>query len=1031
MNIYPNIPLENGIYEMKGFNSILESTFMLYCLNNNEKIFYITNDAKESRDKFTFLKKNIAAEINYIDSSYYTSSEIISDKAPLINDVITDDLNTKRIVIFDNTNFDKKLKLLKHSETLKVEVNSSSITRELLLDTIRNYNYVQKDFVESIGEYSERGSIIDIFSPNFEKPIRIQFFKNKISSIATFNVNFGKVEDKNYNYIKIYKLKRKPESAEIKTYELIPKNSLILIGPEILFKNSKIINYIKKKHKVFIINPLTNLGVDFCTLKIEYPEIDKYMGFDEKIKFLDKKYKFKEINFLINNKNEEEYINNNLTNQLERNFFFGKYTKTFYIKNSKSIFVSHNNELKDDRNKFDDFKKLTYKFKNFAELNENDYLVHKEYGICTYNGLVKKNINETNIELVKCIFDGGDLLFVPSLKINLLQKYVGNKNEVKIDSLRTKSWIIKVKKAKKIAEKVAKEILTLYAKRKISRGYSFNFNPNEINEFEKNFQFIETKDQLSAINDVYNDMRKDNPMDRLVCGDVGFGKTEIALRAAYLSAINAKQVAIIAPTTLLVNQHLETFNARFRDFPINIESVSRNTTNKKFNEIIENLYDSKIDIIIGTHKLLNDKIKFKNLGLIIIDEEHKFGVKQKEKIKQVRMGVDYLALSATPIPRTLQLSLSGIKDISIIATPPTDRLSIDTTVEIYNEKIIKEAIQNELNRDGRVFFIHNEIKSIENVYKKLKSILPNVKIKFIHGKMNADEIENSIIDFIHGKISVLLTTTIIESGIDIQEANTIIINNANKFGLSDLYQIRGRIGRSNKKGFAYLLIDKKNKITKNAIKRLNAIKSLSSLGSGFNLAIEDLEIRGAGNLFGTDQSGNIYDVGIEFYLELLDAEIRKINKNILDDLINFEINTNENISIPENYIQSAEKRIYYYKRISNVESKNECNDIIEELLELFGTIPSEIENLIKIAELKIILKELKIYDFVINQKNIIFKTSNIQKMKKVNIYVNNFNGRIVDAKTIFSKIDNLETFIKENAIFSKDKFLIDFESIKT
>ena len=633
----------------------------------------------------------------------------------------------------------------------------------------------------------------------------------------------------------------------------------------------------------------------------------------------------------------------------------------------------------------------------------NDFIVHKKYGICLYNGLIQKEINNTIIEFVKCKFQYDDFLFVPSTKIDLLQKYVGNKNEINIDSLRSKTWKIKVTKAKKIAEKVAKEILALYAKRKLIRGFSFIFNPIELNEFEKNFEYQETPDQLKAINDVYHDMKRNFPMDRLICGDVGFGKTEIALRAAYVASMNSKQVAIIAPTTLLVNQHLNTFLERFKDFPINIKSVSRNTSLREFKNIVLELKNSKIDILIGTHRLLSEKLIFKNLGLVIIDEEHKFGVKHKEKIKEIRLGLDYLALSATPIPRTLQLSLSGIKDISIIATPPLDRFSIDTQIHLYNEEVIKNAINFELNRNGRVYFIHNEIKSIEKTYTSLKKLLPKVKMAFIHGKMKPNIIENNILDFINGEISVLITTTIIESGIDIKEANTIIINNANKFGLSDLYQIRGRIGRGSEKGYAYLILEQNKKLNKNAIKRLNAIKTLSSLGSGFNVAMEDLEIRGAGNLFGTDQSGNIYDVGVEFYLDLLDSEIRKINNSVIDNEINIEINTKDKINIPTSYITSAEKRIYYYKRISCIEDTEESVGIIEELIDLFGLIPDEIRKLIKLSELKIKLKELDISDFQMNQTNMILKMGGIQKLKNLKIFFNNFDGKIDSAKKYLIK----------------------------
>ncbi len=1025
MNIFSEIPKKNGIYSIYGINNLLESVLLKELLIK-KNIFYFTEDAKESKVKFDILSKNSDSEINYLDDSFF--EDLISlEKLPLISEIFNNfSRKSNRIVIFDSIKINKNINIDKRSLRFKINLENADIKQDKIIEKLIEFNFTRTEFVNSFGDFSVRGSVLDLFSQNFEKPIRIQFYKEKIKSASYFDLDNMKSIEKIINNFDIYKYNHSEDVDKKPITELIPENSFIIFDHQWNNENKEIIKKISKKNITIFLNPLIKLGSELQSLKIEYPEMQYYEKSFNCIKQLIKKYKDNKLTFLISNEKDINQIKDEIPN-LSYNIYHDDHSKTFIVKNKKEIFISLKKSEEKIVNKFDEFKKLTYKFRNFSELKMNDFIVHKKYGICLYNGLIQKEINNTIIEFVKCKFQYDDYLFVPSTKIDLLQKYVGNKNEINIDSLRSKTWKIKVTKAKKIAEKVAKEILALYAKRKLIRGFSFIFNPIELNEFEKNFEYQETPDQLKAINDVYHDMKRNFPMDRLICGDVGFGKTEIALRAAYIASMNSKQVAIIAPTTLLVNQHLNTFLERFKDFPINIKSVSRNTSLKEFKNIVLELKNSKIDILIGTHRLLSEKLIFKNLGLVIIDEEHKFGVRHKEKIKEIRLGLDYLALSATPIPRTLQLSLSGIKDISIIATPPLDRFSIDTQIHLYNEEVIKNAINFELNRNGRVYFIHNEIKSIEKIYASLKKLLPKAKMAFIHGKMKHSIIENNILDFINGEISVLITTTIIESGIDIKEANTIIINNANKFGLSDLYQIRGRIGRGSEKGYAYLILEQNKKLNKNAIKRLDAIKTLSSLGSGFNVAMEDLEIRGAGNLFGTDQSGNVYDVGVEFYLDLLDSEIRKINNSVIDNEINIEINTKDKINIPTSYITSAEKRIYYYKRISCIEDTEESVGIIEELIDLFGLIPDEISKLIKLSELKIKLKKLDISDFQMNQTNMILKIGGIQKLKNFKIFFNNFDGKIDSAKKVFDKIENIEKYIEKFSKFENNKFIINLE----
>ena len=1015
------LPKENGVHYFSGLNQITEGLLFLDIFKKNNKIIYFTNDAKSTKKIIDFVDKNQKLDVHYLDET------TLNDPLDFTSHNIQSENSTKfkSIIIIDEKNFNKEMNLDLNTESLEINLKNKNVDIDELIIKLEEFGYKKKEFVESSGEFSIRGSVVDIYLTEIKNPVRIQFFKEKVKSINSFDISTMKSLDRGYENIFIKNI-RKKNIIRKKINELIPNNSHVFFNSDLKWNENNIeIQEVSKNSHIYFSNSIIKKGSNLTNCKIIYPTIDETLSPIRKAFLILKNHELiNKICFLVNKKEDIDVIKKEYKLPITKiGFFISSNTRSFLIDKENILFVSHNSISKQTTDKFKELNKSVYKLRNFSDLSMNDYIVHKTFGICLYKGLIEKSVDDTTIEFVKCEFSQKDLLLIPSFKIELLQKYIGSRSEVEIDCLRSKTWSTKVKKAKKVAEKVAKEILSLYAKRKVVRGSSFEFNNHEIAQFESGFEFEETEDQMKAINDVYADMGKPNPMDRLICGDVGFGKTEIALRASFLAAMNAKQVVIIAPTTILVNQHLSTFLERFKKFPLKIESLSRNTTKKEFEQKIKDLADSKIDILIGTHRALNEKVIFKNLGLIIVDEEHKFGVKHKEKIKHIRMGVDYLALSATPIPRTLQLSLSGIKDISTISTAPVDRFSIETIISKFNKNIIKKAIDFELKRDGRVFFIHNEIKTINKMHELLIEIFPDTKISVVHGQMKPEKIEKSLSNFINGEISILITTTIIESGIDIKEANTIIINNANKFGLSDLYQIRGRVGRGNVKGYAYLLIPENKDMTVNAGKRLSAIKRLSKLGTGFNLALEDLEIRGAGNLFGTEQSGNVYEVGIEFYLQLLESEIRKINKTLPDEILSIEINSKDKINIPTSYIASAEKRMHYYKRLSGIETKKEILELIEELLDLFGKVPEEILTLIKLAELKIKLKEIKLTNLTINRTNMVFK---LTELKNVDVYIKNFNGKIKDANTFFSKITNLNLFLKNNGNLSNNRFIIDF-----
>ncbi len=597
---------------------------------------------------------------------------------------------------------------------------------------------------------------------------------------------------------------------------------------------------------------------------------------------------------------------------------------------------------------------------SFSELKPGDFIVHVDFGIGVYQGLKRLRFGSMEGDFLQCEYQGGDKIYVPIDKLKLVQRYIGERKNPRIDKLGHENWKRVVRRVKKAVENTAKELLELYAQRKAESGFQYSKRDGLFKQFEFEFPYEETVDQTSAIEDVMRDMESQTPMDRLICGDVGFGKTEVAMRAAFKAAMDGKQVAFLVPTTLLAYQHYLTSVERLKKYPLIIETLSRFKSPRDENEILKGLKDGNIDIIIGTHKLLANKIRFRDLGLLIIDEEHKFGVSQKEKLRKIKKGVDVLSLSATPIPRTLQLSLAGIRDISLINTPPEGRQAIETYVFRFNRNLIRRSILKEIDRGGSIFFIHNRIEDIYNIAEELKRIVPEARLEVTHGRMPEKQLEDSIYKFSHGEIDVLVTTAIVESGLDIQRANTMIISHSHKFGLADLYQLRGRVGRSDRKAFAYFLIPSTGSLTTESRRRLKAITELNELGSGYRLALSDLEIRGAGNIFGTEQSGHIADVGLELYLEMLDASIRKLRREETFLEYEPEIKFDYPAFIPDDYVEDSTERLLFYKKLSAVSSEDELYSIEAELRDRFGRIPKPGSNLLSLVELKILMKELQI-----------------------------------------------------------------------
>lgn len=596
---------------------------------------------------------------------------------------------------------------------------------------------------------------------------------------------------------------------------------------------------------------------------------------------------------------------------------------------------------------------------NLNDLTIGSPVVHEEHGVGRYLGLQTLNIQAVDTEFLTIEYYGGDKLYVPVVNLHFVSRYTGADNEsAPWHKLGSDQWAKVRQKAIERARDVAAELLDIHARREAKPGMSFETDIHEYRAFSASFAFEETPDQQAAIDDVLRDMASTRPMDRVVCGDVGFGKTEVAMRAAFIAVNGGKQVAILAPTTLLTQQHYQSFCDRFAEWPVRIETLSRFVPAKKQKEIMQDLADGKVDIVVGTHKLLSKEIKPKSLGLLIIDEEQRFGVRHKERLKSLRSEVDMLTLTATPIPRTLNMSLSGLLDLSIIATPPNHRHAIKTFVSEWNANGIKEACTREIKRGGQVYFLHNEVRTIQKTADELKQLLPDANIQVAHGQMPERELERVMLDFYHGRFNILLCTTIIESGIDVPTANTIVINRADKLGLSQLHQLRGRVGRSHHRAYAYLITPHRKAMTADAIKRLEAIESLEELGVGFTLATHDLEIRGAGELLGEDQSGQIQEVGYAMYNELLSRAVNALRNGDLPELDRpldhgTEVDLGEPALLPDDYVPDVHMRLVLYKRIASAKNEAELKDIQIELIDRFGLLPAVTQNLIATTELKL------------------------------------------------------------------------------
>lgn len=982
----------------------------LIVLSDKEEAAYFYNDLE------SLIKNDRGTTLLFYPGSYrrpYQIEEI--DNANVIQR--TEVLSTirkrrKNIVvvtypeaIIENVVSRKKLS----KNTLEIEVNqeySIDFINELLIE----HNFEKVDYVYEPGQFAVRGGIVDIYSFSNDLPYRIEFFGDDVESIRIFDpetqlstqtvkrlnvvpniqdtlikeeresfLNYipsdTKIWVKDYEYSK-NKIQKGFEKAQYifdqldKTIEHLTPNELYLapVDFEKQLLQHKLVEFGHRFHFK------SANSIEFNTL----PQPSFNQNFDQIIQYLAEKEK-KGYKALILSENEKQF--DRLDSIFEDQDASVKYERKEtnlhegFVDEPLKLLVFTDHQLFGRYHKFklkEGYKKSQQAFtlKEVYNLQKGDFVVHIDHGVGQFSGLEKIDVNGKEQEAIRLVYKGGDILYVSIHSLHRISKFTGKDGkQPTLNKLGSPSWQKAKAKAKSNIKKMAFDLIQLYAKRKASKGHAFTPDTYLQNELEASFIYEDTPDQLKATQAVKADMESDSPMDRLICGDVGFGKTEIAIRAAFKAVTDGKQVAVLVPTTVLAYQHFRTFSERLRQFPCTVDYINRFKTGKKNNETLKKLSEGKVDIIIGTHRLVSKDVKFKDLGLLIIDEEQKFGVNVKDKLKTIRENVDTLTLTATPIPRTLQFSMMNARDLSIIGTPPPNRYPVETIVQTFSEETVRDAINYEVQRGGQVFFINNRIQNIQEIAGMIKRVCPDVRVAIGHGQMEGKELEAIILDFMEGVYDVLVATSIVESGIDISNANTIIINNANHFGLSDLHQLRGRVGRSNKKAFAYLFTPPPQHLTDEARKRLQAISQFTDLGSGINIAMRDLDLRGAGDLLGANQSGFINEIGFTTYQKILDEAIQELKEKEFKELFQEELNegnfvkdcqieTDLNLVIPDDYVNDITERLSIYRQLDEVENEEKLVEFTLDLKDRFGDIPDETEDLLQALRLRWVAEKI-------------------------------------------------------------------------
>lgn len=1062
----------------------------LLLFNNKEEAAYYLNDLEQL--------------INDQDVLFYPGSyrrpyqiEETDNANVLLRAEVLNRINSRKkpaiIVSYVDAIFEKVVTRKElEKNTLKLSVNDK-VSIDFINETLFEYNFKRVDFVTEPGEFSVRGGIVDVFSFSNDHPYRIEFFGNEVDSIRSFDVETQlSVEKlKKISIIPNVENKLLEENREsfldyinektvlfIQNTEALGEqlNKLFEKANEAFGKLSTDIKHAKPEELFVNEKQFLHKALDFSIVELHTKPLFKS----------EKKFEFhiqpqpsfnKQFDLLLNNLSDNHA--NDITNYLfcsndnqasrfhdifedidsEQHETTRKQYKTIvfplfqgFIDEELQIACYTDHQIFERYHKFSIkngySKKQTITLKELTSLSVGDYVTHIDHGIGKFGGLQKIDVQGKKQEAIKLVYADNDIVYVSIHSLHKVSKYNGKDGAPpKIYKLGSNAWKALKQKTKARVKHIAFNLIQLYAKRKLEKGYAYAPDSYLQKELESSFIYEDTPDQITATHDVKMDMESDKPMDRLVCGDVGFGKTEVAIRAAFKAVDNSKQVAILVPTTILAYQHYRTFSERLKDLPVTVGYLNRFRTAKQKKETLEQLEKGKLDILIGTHQLVNKNVKFKDLGLLIIDEEQKFGVNVKDKLKTISETVDTLTLTATPIPRTLQFSLMAARDLSVITTPPPNRYPIETQVVSFNEEIIRDAISYEIERGGQVFFINNRIENIKEVAGMIQRLVPGAKVGIGHGQMDGKKLEELMLAFMEGEFDVLVATTIIESGLDVPNANTIFINNANNFGLSDLHQMRGRVGRSNKKAFCYFITPPYSVMTEDARKRIQALEQFSELGSGFNIAMKDLEIRGAGDLLGGEQSGFINEIGFDTYQKIMNEAIEELKENEFADLYpqdndvetkefvkDIQIDTDFEILFPDEYINNITERLNLYNELSFIKDETTLEQFEQKLIDRFGALPKPAVALLNSVRLKwrataiglekIVIKQGKMIGYFISDQQSNFYQSN--RFMKVVQFVQQ-NGNICKMKEKQTKsglrllltFDNVKTINKALELISK------------
>ena len=1015
-----------------------EKPFLLV-FNDKEEAAYYLNDLEQLLDE---------KQVLFYPGSYRRPYQIEeTDNANvLLRAEVLNRINSRKkpaiIVTYPDALFEKVVTRRElERNTLKIGLGDN-LSIDFVNEVLFEYQFKRVDFVTEPGEFSVRGGIVDVFSFSHDEPYRVEFFGDEVDSIRTFdvetqlstnqikkiniipNVANKFLEEKRQSFLKyiaqktvvftknIDALSSRLDSLFEKAAESFETLSSELkhAEPQELFCNAEMIkkdlldfNLIEFGTEAFVSEEQVTFDVS------PQPAFNKQ--FELLIKNLNENHQKGYTNYISCVSEQQAKRFHDIFEDVEQEVHYKTFVLTLhqgFIDNENKIVCYTDHQIFERYHKFNlkngYAKKQAITLKELTNLEIGDYVTHIDHGIGKFGGLKKIDVEGKKQEAIKLIYGERDILYLSIHSLHKITKFTGKDGKPpKVYKLGSKAWKTLKQKTKSRVKEIAFNLIKLYAKRKMKTGYQYKPDSYMQHELEASFLYEDTPDQITATADIKADMESERPMDRLVCGDVGFGKTEVAIRAAFKAVDNGKQVAVLVPTTILAFQHAKTFRERLKDFPVTIDYVNRFRTAKQKRETLEGLENGNIDIIVGTHQLVNKSVKFKNLGLLIVDEEQKFGVAVKEKLKTIKENVDVLTLTATPIPRTLQFSLMAARDLSVISTAPPNRYPIESRVVRFGEEVIRDAVSYEIQRGGQVFFIHNRIENIKEVAGMIQRLVPDAKIGIGHGQMDGKKLEQLMLSFMNGEFDVLVSTTIIESGLDVPNANTIFINNANNFGLSDLHQMRGRVGRSNKKAFCYFITPEHSAMTPDARKRISALEQYTELGSGFNIAMKDLEIRGAGDLLGGEQSGFMNEIGFDTYQKILNEAIEELKENEFKDLYDeqddaerdyvkdFTIDTDFELLFPDDYINNIAERLNLYTELNQLKTEEELSAFEAKLIDRFGPLPTQVEDLlnsvrikwiaIKIGLEKIIMKQGRMIGyFISDQQSAFYQSSNFTRV---------------------------------------------------